>query len=87
MSDEASQILAMVADGKITAEEGAQLLKALNRQAGDSPRQIHIKKIIHGDHGHGHFGRHWGGRMGGCHCVVMSGDDEVEVWKEHRDHA
>lgn len=83
MSDESSQILEMVADGKITVDEAAKLLKALSAQDGDGPRQIRIEKISHGP-GRGHEHGPFGGHMMGCHCLVMSGGEDVKVWKEHR---
>ena len=72
MSEEASQILAMVADGKITADEAVNLLKALTHQDTDRPREIRVGKVLHGD---------------GCHCVGLFDDGEVPNWWDQTDHA
>ncbi|MBT3395864.1 MAG: hypothetical protein HOB82_02230 [Alphaproteobacteria bacterium] len=87
MSDEASQILAMVGDGKITADEAAKLLKALNGQqgGGEETQKVKIIKMM-GEggaemhHGHEHHGHH--GHHEGCHCVSVSSDDGVNIWQE-----
>lgn len=81
MPDEASTILAMVADGKITADEGAQLLRALNQSTRGGRREIHIEKIV-GESRHARLHGH----AGGCTCIAMSGCEEVDVWREDPHH-
>ena len=77
MSDEASQILEMVGDGKITVDEAAKLLEALNGQGkGGKIREI-ISKTMGGRgpellHGHMH----------GCHCVSSSDSQDINIWRE-----
>ena len=81
MSDEASQILEMVADGKITVDEAAKLLEALSGQGmGGKMREMRISKTMGGPgpemlHGHMH----------GCHCVSLSGTQDINIWREHSD--
>lgn len=82
MAEESSKILAMVADGKITADEAAKLLKALNGQdRGGKPREIKITKIMAGRRPetlHGH--------MDGCHCVSVCEDGGINIWRERSEH-